>query len=59
MPQASAKSKKVRDVSKAGWGGGSPEERPYDVSRGQNQYVIPPLAITYFNNLTALSASNK
>ena len=37
---ASAKSKKVRDVSKGG--GGSPEERPYDVSRGQNRYVTLP-----------------
>ena len=37
----SAKSKKVRDVSKGG--GGSPEERPYDVSRGQNRYVTLPL----------------
>ena len=27
----------MRDVSKGG--GGSPEERPYDVSRGQNRYV--------------------
>ena len=25
-----------------GWGGGSPEERPYDVSRGQNRYVTLP-----------------
>ena len=23
-------------------GGGSPEERPYDVSRGQNRYVMLP-----------------
>ena len=36
---ATAVSKEVRDVSKGGWGGGSPEERPYDVSRGQNRYV--------------------
>ena len=36
---ASAESKKVRDVSK----GGSPEEHPYDVSRGQNRYVTLPL----------------
>ena len=35
---ASAKSKKVRDVSK----GRSPEERPYDVSRGQNRYATLP-----------------
>ena len=34
--------KKVRDVSKGG-GGGSPEERPYDVSRGQNRFVTLPL----------------
>ena len=34
---ASTESKKVRDVSKGG--GGSPEKRPYDVSRGQNRYV--------------------
>ena len=26
-------------------GGGSPEERPYDVSRGQNRYVTLPLVI--------------
>ena len=26
-----------------GEGGGSPEERPYDVSRGQNRYVTLPL----------------
>ena len=38
---ASAKSKKMRDVSKGG-GGGVPEERPYDVSRGQNEYVTLP-----------------
>ena len=25
-----------------GVGGGSPEERPYDVSRGQNRYVTLP-----------------
>ena len=31
---------KVRDVSKGG--GGSPEERPYDVSRGQNRLVTLP-----------------
>ena len=37
------KSKKVRDVSKGG-GGVSPEERLYDVSRGQNRYVTLPLA---------------
>ena len=34
----SAESKKVRDVSKGG-GGGSAEERPYDISRGQNRFV--------------------
>ena len=34
--------KKVRDVSKRGWGGSS-DERPYDVSRGQNRYVTLPL----------------
>ena len=38
---ASVESKKVRDVSKGGWGV-SPEERPYDVSRGQNRYVTLP-----------------
>ena len=27
-------------------GGGSPQERPYDVSRGQNQYVTLPLVIS-------------
>ena len=37
--EASAESKKVHDVSMGEWGGGSPEERPYDVSRGQNRYV--------------------
>ena len=37
---ASAESKKVRDVSKGG--GGSPEERPYDVSRGKNRYETLP-----------------
>ena len=31
-------SKKVRDVSK----GGGLEERPYDVSRGQNRYATLP-----------------
>ena len=31
---------KVRDVSK---GRGAPEERPYDVSRGQNRYMTLPL----------------
>ena len=46
---ASAKSKKVRDVSNGGWGGWEcPEERPHhsphDVhSRGQNRYVTLPL----------------
>ena len=40
---ASAESKKVRDVSKGGVGGGIPEKRPYDVSRGQNRYVALPL----------------
>ena len=39
-PEASAVSKKVRDVSKGG--GWSPEERPYDVSRGQNRYDASP-----------------
>ena len=39
---ASAESKKVGDISKAGWGG-SPEERLYDVSRGQNRFVTRPL----------------
>ena len=38
---ASVVSKKVRDVSKGG-GGESPEERPYNVSRGQNRYVTLP-----------------
>ena len=38
---ASAESKKVRDVSKGG-GGGSPEERPHDVSRGKNRYETLP-----------------
>ncbi len=30
------------DVSKGGggWGGGSPEKRTYDVSRGHNRYVM-------------------
>ena len=42
---ASAKSKKLRDVSKGGGGGeGSPEEHPYDVFRGQNRFVTLPLA---------------
>ena len=40
--EATAVSKKVRDVSKGGWGGGSPEERPYDVSCGQNRYATLP-----------------
>ena len=42
---ASAKSKKVRDVSNGGWGGWkSQEERPHDVhSCGQNRYVTLPL----------------
>ena len=32
------------DVSKRGWGGGgSPEKRTYDVSRGHNRYVRLPL----------------
>ena len=32
--------RKVRDVSEVGGGGGgSPEERPYDVSRGQNRLL--------------------
>ena len=35
-------SKKVRDVSKGG-GGGSPEEPPYNVSRGRYRYVTLPL----------------
>ena len=39
-------SKKVRDVSKEG---GSPEERPYDISRGQNRYVMLPLVICFCN----------
>ena len=30
-----AESKKVRDVSKVGGSGGSPEKRPYDVSHEQ------------------------
>ena len=33
------------DVSKGGGGGGSPEKRTYDVSRGQNRYVRLPLAM--------------
>ena len=34
---ASVELKKVRDISKGGGvGKGSPEKRPYDVSRGQN-----------------------
>ena len=34
---------KVRDVSKGGGVAGvSPEGRPYDVSRGQNRYVMLP-----------------
>ena len=37
---ASAKSKKVRNVSK---GPPGPEERTYDVSRGQNRFVTLPL----------------
>ena len=31
--------------------GGSSEERPYDVSRGQNRYVTLPLARKYFDKL--------
>ena len=39
-----AELKNVRDVSKRGWGGGgSSDKRPYDVSRGQYQYVTLPL----------------
>ena len=44
-PGASAKSKKVRDISKGEGGGGFPEECPYDVSRGQNRFVT--LSLTY------------
>ena len=44
--EASAESKKVRDVSKGG-GWGSPEERPYHVSRGQNRYVTLPLPLIF------------
>ena len=40
---APAESKKVRDVSKRVWRRRSPEERSYDVSRGQNRYVTLPV----------------
>ena len=54
---ATAKSKKVRDVFKGGWGGGSPEERPYDVSRGQNRFVTLPLAhYSLFTDFTLLNS---
>ena len=36
----------MRDVSKRGGGGGSPEKRPYDVSRGQNRYVTLPFILS-------------
>ena len=42
MPQAPQQNKKVHDVSNGGGAGGSPEERPYDVSRGQKRYVTLP-----------------
>ena len=35
---AESKKKKMRDVSK----GGGAKRRPYDVSRGQNRYVMLP-----------------
>ena len=40
----------MRDVSRGEGGGmeGSLEERPYDVSRGQNRYVTLPLIATLF-----------
>ncbi len=34
------------DVSMGGGGGGSPEKRTYDVSRGDNRYVRLPLMQT-------------
>ena len=34
-PEASAKSKNLRDICKGGWG----EELPYDVSCGQNRFA--------------------
>ena len=45
ISEALTELKKVRDVSKEGWGGGvgSPEKRPYDISCGQNRYVTLPL----------------
>ena len=39
-PGASAKWKKGRDIPEGGWG--SPEERPYDISHGQNRFVTLP-----------------
>ena len=50
---ALAESKKVRDVSKRGVGGGFPENRPYDVSRGQNRYVTLPLKLVELQRLVA------
>ena len=47
-----ARSKKVRNVSKGG--GGCPEERPYDVSRGQNRYVTLPLVKKLKHNLVSI-----
>ena len=42
MPQGPRRVEKMRDVSKRGWGGGSPGKRRYDIFCGQNRYVTLP-----------------
>ena len=42
MPQGPRQNRK-KCVTFLRGGGGSPEERPYDVSRGQNRHVTLPL----------------
>ena len=45
MPQGPQQCrKKCATFLTGGGGGGAPEERPYDVSRGQNRYVTLPLS---------------
>ena len=43
MPQGPRQDRKKCVTFLRGGGGGSSEERPYDVSRGQNRYVTLPL----------------